>query len=56
MIPAIRSVRMLRKHWKLTAIAVFSLSIAMALGARKSAFVSRWMLGAGATILSIQIP
>jgi predicted permease len=27
-----RSLRILRKHWKLTAIAVFSLSIAMALG------------------------
>lgn len=32
MIPAIRSVRILSKHWKLTAIAVFSLSIAMAVG------------------------
>ena len=31
-IPAIRSLRMLLKHWKLTAIAVFSLAIAMALG------------------------
>jgi predicted permease len=29
---AIRSIRNLRKHWKLSAIAVFSLSIAMALG------------------------
>ena len=29
---AIRSLRILRKHWKLAAIAVFSLSIAMALG------------------------
>ena len=28
----LRSIRNLRKHWKLTAIAVFSLSIAMALG------------------------
>jgi predicted permease len=28
----LRSLRILRKHWKLTAIAVFSLSIAMALG------------------------
>ncbi|HEY4363216.1 MAG TPA: ADOP family duplicated permease [Bryobacteraceae bacterium] len=32
MIRAIRSLRILRKHWKLTAIAVFSLSVAMALG------------------------
>ncbi len=32
MMRAIRSLRVLRKHWKLTAIAVFSLSIAMALG------------------------
>jgi predicted permease len=32
MAPALRSARILRKHWKLTAIAVFSLSIAMALG------------------------
>lgn len=32
MIPTLRSVRILRKHWKLTSIAVFSLSIAMALG------------------------
>ena len=32
MMRAIRSLRILRKHWKLTAIAVFSLSIAMALG------------------------
>ena len=32
MFPALRSVRILRKHWKLTAIAVFSLSVAMALG------------------------
>jgi putative ABC transport system permease protein len=32
MIRALRSLRILRKHWKLTAIAVFSLSIAMALG------------------------
>jgi predicted permease len=30
--PTIRSIRNLRKHWKLTAIAIFSLSIAMALG------------------------
>ncbi len=28
----VRSTRILRKHWKLTAIAVFSLSVAMALG------------------------
>jgi predicted permease len=32
MIPAIRSARILSKHWKLTAIAIFSLSIAMAVG------------------------
>ena len=32
MIAALRSMRVLRHHWKLTAIAVFSLSIAMALG------------------------
>ena len=32
MIPAIRSLRILRKHWKLALIAVFSLSVAMALG------------------------
>ncbi len=32
MISVRRSLRILRRHWKLTAIAVFSLSIAMALG------------------------
>ena len=32
MVPLIPSMRMLRKHWKLTAIACFFLSIAMALG------------------------
>ncbi len=32
MIAALRSVRVLRRHWKLTAISAFSLSIAMALG------------------------
>jgi predicted permease len=32
MIAALRSVRTLRRHWKLTAISAFSLSIAMALG------------------------
>src|ERR1035438_7431426 len=32
MAPPLRSLRILRRHWKLTAIAVFSLSIAMALG------------------------
>ena len=32
MIPAIRSLRVLGRHWKLSAIAVFSLSIAMVLG------------------------
>src|SRR5580658_333703 len=30
--PALRSLGILRKHWKLTAIAVFSLAVAMALG------------------------
>src|ERR1700683_457070 len=30
--PLARSLRILGKHWKLTAIAVFSLSVAMALG------------------------
>ncbi len=30
--PALRSFRVLRRHWKLTAIALFSLSVAMALG------------------------
>jgi len=32
MIAALRSVRTLRRHWKLTAVSAFSLSIAMALG------------------------
>src|SRR5579863_2166538 len=32
MIAALRSMRVLRRHWKLTAISAFSLSIAMALG------------------------
>jgi putative ABC transport system permease protein len=32
MIHIIRSVRLLRKHWKLTAVAIFSLSVAMVLG------------------------
>src|ERR1700689_3867582 len=32
MISTMRSLRILGKHWKLTAIAVFSLSIALALG------------------------
>src|SRR5215469_14895717 len=32
MIPAMRSVRLLGRHWNLTAIAIFSLTIAMAVG------------------------
>jgi putative ABC transport system permease protein len=32
MLAALRSVRILRRHWKLTAIAAFSLSVALALG------------------------
>ena len=43
MISSIRSVRILRKHWKLSAIGVFSLSIAMGLGVM-SLSVSNTML------------
>ena len=39
-----RSLRILRKHWKLTAIAVFSLSIAMALGVVSLSFTNTLLL------------
>jgi len=44
MIPAFRSLRILRRHWKLTAIAVFSLSIAMALGVVSASVLNTFLL------------
>jgi predicted permease len=44
MLKILRPVRILRKHWKLTAVAIFSLSIAMALGVISLSITNTFLL------------